>query len=980
MATARRLWIGFGVQAALLVVSVTTIAALLVGIDRQSEALATSRARSAEAREIEINVLGFAASVQQHLHLGDPAAAAAARTDAEAVERALAAYRDLATTPARQTLAAAVTPLWRALRQTGETFLGRVPGQTTPAEIAQFAGLLGAIERQLDERVQPEAVGAFTEAFTRSSELIGNAVTVAAIFLLLGLTASVATARVVARRVSGTEADLVRRSAQLRSTFDAMQDGVAVFDGNANLIQANNALAAMHGYASPLEMEQHLSRFQETFELFDASGAELPIERWPASRVLAGESYSNLDLRVRRRDTGLDKVLSYSARPISGNGGPSHAIIVVRDVTDSLRVQREFDEQRHLLHAVFDAAPALIYVKDREGRFRVANRAVGELLGATPEDLLGRTAEGFERVAARDGAGALEGEEASQSGRSRFQQSVTDPSTGNVRWFETIEGSLEMPASGETLLLGIATDVTERRRSEEARATSEKRLRVLLESMPDAVVAVNHAGAVVFASSKAERFFGRRAAELVGQPMEILVAAEQRELLASLRRRYLESGAPRGVGVARRELTALRRDGSTVPVEVSFSPTSTPEGPIVTCIVRDLTPTRALEDQLRQAQKMEAVGQLTGGIAHDLNNVLTVIMSNAEMIAASLPEQAASKEDVAELLGAASRGSNMIQRLLHFSRRAPLSKQPVRPGEVVMGLAPMLRRLLPESIQVRLRDATRPEDAVLGDSVAIEQMIVNLCTNARDAMPRGGTLRIEGDRAALDESYQATHPWVLPGAYVCVSVSDDGAGMDETTQRRVFEPFFTTKPPSEGTGLGMAMVYGTMKQHGGMVHVYSELGRGTTIKLYFPIAGATSLEVPAPTESAERRTATGGTETILLAEDEPGIRRTTRRALEGKGYRVIVAEDGEAALQLYRQHRDQIDLVISDLVMPKLGGRQLVEAMRSEGSDVQVLFTSGYSTDTVNGAGDLQPGVAFLQKPWTLDDLFARVRDLLDRA
>jgi two-component system cell cycle sensor histidine kinase/response regulator CckA len=255
---------------------------------------------------------------------------------------------------------------------------------------------------------------------------------------------------------------------------------------------------------------------------------------------------------------------------------------------------------------------------------------------------------------------------------------------------------------------------------------------------------------------------------------------------------------------------------------------------------------------------------------------------------------------------------------------------------------------------------------------------VNLCTNARDAMAHGGTLRVETDRTRLDDSYRNTHPWVAPGSYVCVSVSDDGAGMDEATQQRIFEPFFTTKPVSEGTGLGMAMVYGTMKQHDGMVHVYSEVGQGTTIKLYFPLVSPAQTTTGNGTNAPAPKASLGGSETILVAEDEPGIRRTTKRALEVKGYSVIVAEDGAVALELFRRHRDEIDLVISDLVMPKLGGRQLVEALRQEGSSVPVLFTSGYSADTVSGAAPFPLGVNFLQKPWTLDDLFARVRYLLD--
>jgi two-component system cell cycle sensor histidine kinase/response regulator CckA len=320
----------------------------------------------------------------------------------------------------------------------------------------------------------------------------------------------------------------------------------------------------------------------------------------------------------------------------------------------------------------------------------------------------------------------------------------------------------------------------------------------------------------------------------------------------------------------------------------------------------------------------------------------------------------------------------MISRLLQFSRRGLLTLTPVRPGAVVGDLSGILRRLLPESIRLEITDTTGPGQTVRADTGAVEQILVNLCTNARDAMPEGGTLRIECAPAWLDAGYHATHPWVIPGPYVCIAVTDSGTGMDEETQRRLFEPFFTTKPASQGTGLGMAMVYGLMKRHNGMVHVYSEVEQGTTVKLYFPVVAETA-QATAPRRASDPHRLARGTETILLVEDDPAIRRTTRRALESRGYTVLLAEDGEEALERYQEHKDRIALVISDLVMPKLGGRQLAEALREAGSPVRILFTSGYSPGGHTHAATLPEGIQLLQKPWSLTDLFASVRTLLDR-
>ena len=397
----------------------------------------------------------------------------------------------------------------------------------------------------------------------------------------------------------------------------------------------------------------------------------------------------------------------------------------------------------------------------------------------------------------------------------------------------------------------------------------------------------------------------------------------------------------------------------------------------VTVVARDITVRHNLEAQLRQSQKMEAIGQLTGGIAHDFNNVLTVIGSNAELLD-SAPIGAEERESVGEILRATQRGAEMIQQLLRFSRRGMLDRRPHDPVIVVREFSSMLGRLLPSSVRLEFGDAV-PGRLVRLDPGALEQMIANLCTNARDAMPDGGVLRIECVATDLDEGYHATHPWVRPGEYVCVTVSDTGVGMDEETRQRIFEPFFTTKPAGVGTGLGMAMVYGLMKEHGGMAHVYSERGRGTEVKLFFPVSDSEGPSGPVPVRPDPRQIP-GGTEVLLLVEDDAAIRRASRRALEGRGYTILEAEDGERALEVFQQQHARIALVISDLVMPHLGGRQLAEALRAQGAQVPILFTSGYSETSVYREAALPPGVTFLHKPWTLTDLFTRVRTILDEA
>jgi PAS domain S-box-containing protein len=426
------------------------------------------------------------------------------------------------------------------------------------------------------------------------------------------------------------------------------------------------------------------------------------------------------------------------------------------------------------------------------------------------------------------------------------------------------------------------------------------------------------------------------------------------------------------------EVEWRRKDGSRATVRLSGRPVRNAcDG--VECfemIAEDITEKRVLEAQLRQSQKMEAVGQLTGGIAHDFNNILTIILANADLLQADIaPERADLHAVLGETKTAAQRGADLVKKLLGFSRRGQLEMQSVDLARLVRDLSGLLRRVLPENVEVVL-DSEPPVECALADPGAIEQILLNLATNARDAMPDGGSLKIAVKSDWLDEGYHAAHPWVEPGRYVSISVTDTGIGMDEQTKERVFEPFFTTKPEGRGTGLGMAMIYGTVKQHKGHIHVYSEVDKGTTVRIYIPVAGETSGD-PQPVASGSD--SVGGCETVLVVEDDVSIRRATRRALENHGYSVLLAGDGEEALEVVSRHgASRIDLVLTDLVMPRLGGRQLYQALRDNGSNMRVMFASGYSRLDVEECAALDDQVPFLHKPWTLAELLSRVREALD--
>src|SRR5216110_3862600 len=384
----------------------------------------------------------------------------------------------------------------------------------------------------------------------------------------------------------------------------------------------------------------------------------------------------------------------------------------------------------------------------------------------------------------------------------------------------------------------------------------------------------------------------------------------------------------------------------------------------------DVTGERARERALLQAEKMETIGRLTGAIAQQFNELLGAIMTRAAALSQSSP----ANRDLDELKETARRGAELAHKLLGFSRHKTLDLQPLSLTEYVREILDRMRRELPANVEVQF-EADEAGGVVEADPAEVRQILMNLVTNARDAMPKGGTLHVEVRRARLGAADRPLHAWIEPGAYVSVAVSDTGTGMSAATLARVFEPFFTTKPVGVGTGLGMSMAYGLVKQHRGYLHLYSEVGQGTTAKVYFPAVPARG-EPEATTEADEPLP--GGSETILLVEDDQTMRLAAQQLLAKVGYRVVTAVDGQNGLDAYRAHRAALNLVITDVVMPKLSGFDLYQAIRGESRGVRVLFMSGFPAPNFRKTVGQDPRVAFVTKPWTASELLAQVRALLE--
>ena len=466
-----------------------------------------------------------------------------------------------------------------------------------------------------------------------------------------------------------------------------------------------------------------------------------------------------------------------------------------------------------------------------------------------------------------------------------------------------------------------------------------------------------------------EELTGYRPGQLLELTLADLVQPQDREAALLSAHKALQHAEPQSVSCAWQN-----RAGDAVPVEMRTVRLYSDGEPLQLLVLKNLSERQRLEAELRQSQKMEAIGKLAGGIAHDFNNVLTTILSLTEaMMHGHTPPNA---ESLREIHQAARHAAELTRDLLAFSRRQILQMRNVQLDAVVDNMVKMVSRVIGEDIRLEIV-CRRPLPPIRADQPQIEQVLLNLCLNARDAMPQGGELRIEVRAETLTEAWCRTHKGSSPGSYVMLSVRDNGVGMDEETQSRLFEPFFTRKGLGRGTGLGLSMVYGIVKQHDGFIQVASKLGRGSEFCIYFP-ASQGAAEQPTPQRETARPAVTHrGSATILVVEDEASVRKLILELLPKLGYRVFTAADGEEAIRVFERYADQIDLVLLDAVLPKLGGRAVYESIRRRKPSVRFVFSSGYNEEFINSKFELDPSFLFLSKPFSTKDLSETIRAAL---
>jgi len=656
-------------------------------------------------------------------------------------------------------------------------------------------------------------------------------------------------------------------------------------------------------------------------------------------------------------------------------GGVEKVVTLTQDITERKLAEEAVRKSEVRYRELVENANSIILRRDPEGRITFFNEFAQRFFGYREEEILGRNVVGT-IVPEKDSSGMDLAHMIRDISRHPEHYATNENEnmlrSGERVWVAWTNKPIFDPDGKVAQILCIGNDITERRKAEEALKTSEVRYRTLVEGMSEAVMQVDNDDRVQFVNLQFCQMTGYREDELLGRVgYEIYFDPEEQELIRRKNRLRREKASDAY------ETRMRKKTGEEVLVRISGSPVTDVQGNVVGSIgvITDITERRRLEEDVLQLQKMEAIGRLSGGVAHDFNNLLQGIMGFAERALRKLPEGDPSRKYLEGIEKTVDKAASLTYQLLAFSRKQVFQPVVIEFNEIVRDSEKMLRRMISEDIEI-VTHLSPDAGRVKVDPIQIEQVIMNLAVNSGDAMPKGGRLVLETANVELDQAYIRLHPDLSPGSYVVLTVSDTGCGMDTETLAHIFEPFFTTKEIGKGTGLGLAMVYGIVRQSGGGIEVQSARGRGTTFKVYLPRKDQEAEAKKAVATLSEELPR--GTETVLLVEDEEELRDSMREDLSHSGYSVLEAENGEAAFRLFSEHPGTIHLLITDVVMPKMSGPDLARQLAPLRPELKVIFISGYPAAATLSHGLKPLGLAFLQKPFKSHVLLRKVREVLD--
>jgi two-component system, cell cycle sensor histidine kinase and response regulator CckA len=838
----------------------------------------------------------------------------------------------------------------------GKWILDFIPYQERDALSADSAQASGPLVESLTQHVQKGSRGVRADGDVFPLESTIARVNVG------GRNCHTIVVRDLTERLSAQEA--VRASETLyRNLVETTPDAIVVVDLNATIIKVNRQALETFGYDQPQAILG-----KNVLDLTAPEDHFLAVEC--LQKLLVCRSLRNIELTLLRKDGLRFPAETNSAVVLDGEGQAQGYLIVVRDITERKQVSAALLKEQEFTRAVLDHIATGVIACGPDGILSLFNRAARDMHGHLEEPLPPEEWAPHYNLYLPDGKTLMRKEEvplyrAFQGEVLKNVELMIAPANAPARTVLTSGQAIVDPQGRKLGAVVAALDITERKRA-------EQRLReqaTLLEKAHDAIVIWDLNDIIVFWNAGAQRLYGWSSAEVLGKNAGTLLFARPSQQLAEALQQVVERGEWIG------ELEQVARDCRVLVVHSHWTllrdDAGRPRAKLA--INTDITEKKRLETQLLHAQRMESIGRLAGGVAHDFNNLLTVITGYSEMLLLRRAADDPATEPLRQIRKAGERAAGLTRQLLAFSRKQMLRAQVVNLNDLVRESEKMFRRLIGEDI-----DFASFLDPALGavkaDVGQLEQVLLNLIVNARDAMPRGGYITVETHNVDLDEAYAQQHPGVPPGPYVLLAITDTGCGMDETVRSQIFEPFFTTKEPGKGTGLGLATVFGVVKQSAGHLEVYSEVDHGTTFKIYLP-----RLEQEAPEQQrAETLKTPSGTETVLLAEDEESVRALARLALQSHGFAVVEARDGQEALVVCQRQDQTIHLLVTDVVMPKISGRQLVDQVLALRPGLKVLYLSGYTDDAVVRHGVVEAGVPFLQKPFTPTMLVRKVREVLD--
>jgi PAS domain S-box-containing protein len=754
-----------------------------------------------------------------------------------------------------------------------------------------------------------------------------------------------------------------RAETQLQATADRLKAilehapvGIVTNDRECHLLEPNAAYQRICGYSAE---ELIGKKFTDHTHPDDIAKTLQSYEQLGSNKL---QSYE-MEKRYIRKDGKIIWI-----RVTASRLNEETNIGIIEDITARKQAEQQLRTTADRLKAILDNAPVGVSIVDRDGRIVESNAAYQRITGFSGDELIGMNFKDITHPEDLPRNLKLFNEIATSPTQVFAMEKRYICKDGRTIWVRVIGSGLS-----DDQRIGIIEDVTENKWSQQALAESEERLRTIVELAPDGIFVVSDQGQIIEVNQAACKQLGYTRSQLLQLKIFDFISPRFARRVVARLRGQVSSGSY--------ESAHIRADGVEVPVELSVTKIMFHGQSALLGIARDISDRKRaeeqrekLEQQLRQAQKMEAIGRLAGGIAHDFNNLLMVIQSHAERLQKRFPDHDALQRNTREIMKAADRAASLTRQMLAFSRKQVLSPVVFDLNAVINDTAKMLSRLIGEDIELRV-SAAESLWAIKADADQIVQVLMNLCVNARDAMPQGGTLTIATGNVNVEEGSVGRQSFVSPGKYVSFSVTDTGMGISKEVQGQIFDPFFTTKEVGKGTGLGLSTVYGIVKQSGGYISVDSELGQGACFTVFLP-----GVNHPIISKiSAQAEAQPPGIGTILVAEDEEALRETICDCLRSLGYMVLEAGSGQQALAVASQHEGNIDLLVTDLVMPGMSGRELAQMLGSLRLDLKTIYMSGYADDAVLRHGIPELGAAFLQKPFYLDTLARKVRDTLGR-